>query len=91
MTRLHNSVIVNTPMPLTLVSVVLFFRLYMALRAYIAEREYRRMPRAKTGFRLPCFFLADFLSPSAIWNEAQQQNHFKLQVVVTNMFYTREL
>lgn len=51
---------------LTLVSVVLVFLLYMALRAYIAEREYRPMPRARTGFRLLCLFLADFVSPSAI-------------------------
>lgn len=30
---------VNVHVPLTLVSVALVFRLYMALRAYIAERE----------------------------------------------------
>lgn len=64
----YSAVAVNDHVPLTLVLLVLVFRLYMALRAYIAEREYRPILRARPGLRLPCFFLADFLSPSAIWN-----------------------
>lgn len=52
----------------TFVSGAVYLRLYRAFLAYMAEREYLPMPRARVGLRLAWyFFTLFFLSPVAFW------------------------
>lgn len=48
----------------TFVSGAVYLRLYSAFLAYMADREYFPIPRAKTGLRLECFLRFFILLPA---------------------------